>query len=148
MPIRSFALLVAVICGLGAAAMLPGCSTQHLDSPQAVELAKLKYPEEAQVGPALDIVVSTSGNDLRLANRTPRRYENMQLWLNRQYVRRVDAVVIGTDNEFSLPSFINSFREPFPTGGLLSPDERRPVVLAELYDPASNVRYPLTVAQP
>ena len=137
------ALLMVAALGLAIA----GCAAPAVDTDRARELAKLSYPETAQQGPALDIVVHAVGNDLHLANRTARRYENMQLWLNRQYVRRVEAITISTDNSLPLPTFINRFREPFPIGGILSPEDRRPVILAELYDPEADVRYPL-VARP
>lgn len=136
-------LLVALLC---LSTLLPACAA-HVDSERARELAALPYPEQSQVGPALDIVARTEGDSLRLINREPQSFRNVQLWLNRQYVRRIDRIAIGRSNRWSLTSFINRFREPFPIGGLLSPEDRRRVVLVELYDPEADVRYPL-IAQP
>ncbi|MFW6059692.1 MAG: hypothetical protein ACODAQ_05890 [Phycisphaeraceae bacterium] len=127
--------------------LLPACAPARLNTDRARELAALSYPETAQRGPALDIVARTENNTLHLINREPQTHRDMQLWLNRQYVRRIGRVAIGDGNRWPLLSFVNRYREPFPIGGLLSPEDRRRVVLVELYDPEADVRYPLT-AQP
>ena len=145
MPRRSLICLAA--CLLTATVLLAGCAPGRASTERAAELADMRYPEQAQQGPALDVVVRATGNTLRLANRTARSYTDMQLWLNRAYVRRVERIDIGTRNRLPLTSFINRYQEPFPIGGFLAPEERAPVVLAELYDPEANVRYPL-VAHP
>lgn len=120
-----------------------GCGHDRIETPRAEALAQLRYPEEAQRGPVLDVLVHTRGREVHLINRTPRNYRGMQLWLNRQYVREVDEVRIGEGNYYDLRSFINHWQEPFPTARLLAPERRRPLVLAELYDPEADVRYPL-----
>ena len=123
--------------------MVGGCAQERIDTPRARELAALRYPETAERGPELDVLVHIEGREVHLVNRTPRSYHGMQLWLNRQYVREVQTVDIGEGNYYFLRSFINRWQEPFPTGGFLTPERRRPLVLAELYDPQADVRYPL-----
>jgi hypothetical protein len=116
-----------------------------IDGPTAEALAALRYPGQAEYGPDLDIVVTRDGSSIRLTNRTPRGYAGMQLWLNQQYVQETEQIDIGANPDTPLAAFINRHREPFPVGTFLQPDLARPVISAELYDPAGNVRYRLTV---
>lgn len=115
------------------------------DPEQIERLRRLEYPAASPVGEDLDIVVTRRGGRINLANRTPRDFENVVLWLNRQYVSPVDRIVIGPRNELVLRSFINRYGESFPVGGLLSPDKGFPVVLAEIHDLDTNQRHRLTV---
>ncbi len=136
-----FALLL-VVC------LLPiGCEQPPpiVDGPTAEALAALRYPGKAEYGPDLDIVVVRKGTAISLTNRTARTYEGMQLWLNQQYVRNLDPITIGTNEALPLKSLINRHQEAFPVGSFLQPDLARPVISAELYDPAANIRYRLTV---
>lgn len=103
------------------------------------------YPEEAKIGPSLDVVVVRRGDEIQVVNRTARPYTELQLWLNRQFVRPVERVEIGTENGYSLDSFANRYGESYPTGSFLRPEQSQRLVLAELYDPEANVRYKLTV---
>lgn len=126
---------------------LSGCEQPPpiVDSPTADALAALRYPGQTEYGPDLDIVVVREDEHIRLTNRTARAYEGMQLWLNQQYVRQVDRIDIGVNPDTQLPTFLNRHHESFPVGSFLQPDQARPVISAELYDPATNVRYRLTV---
>jgi hypothetical protein len=69
----------------------------------------------------------------------------VHLWLNQQYVARIDRIAIGANNRFSLKRFVNRHGEGFPTAEFLAPDEARPVVSAELYDPETKRRHRLNV---
>ena len=42
------------------------------------------YPQKAQLGKDLDILVMTEEQTIRLVNRTPQSYGPVQLWLNQQ----------------------------------------------------------------
>jgi hypothetical protein len=116
-----------------------------VDGPTADALAALRYPGTTEYGPDLDIIVIREDHHISLTNRTARAYEGMQLWLNQQYVSQVERIEIGVNPDTQLPTFLNRHRESFPVGSFLQPDLARPVISAELYDPASNVRYRLTV---
>lgn len=121
--------------------------TDRVDQEQIEALRKLPYPADAEMGEDLDIVVSRRGGRITLSNRTPQSYENVLLWLNRQYVHPVGRIAIGPDNTVALRTCINHYGESFPVGGLLSPDKGFPVVLAEIHDPQTNKRHRLTVWQ-
>jgi len=138
-----FSVLLIVVGLLG----LPGCTQDQptLDDPTAEALASMRYPGKSPYGPDLDIVVSREGSSIHLTNRTARSYQGMQLWLNQQYVQQAQRITIGGNPDIHLATLINRHREHFPTGTFLQPDLAKPVISAELYDPAGNVRYRLTV---
>ncbi|MFA9477811.1 hypothetical protein ACERK3_05825 [Phycisphaerales bacterium AB-hyl4] len=141
-PVLSAALLAV---GL----LLAGCSTStFVDDERAQNLATLAYPDQAEHADDLDILVQRRGGRIQIINRSPEVLEDMQLWVNRQYVREISRIDIGVDNSFSLRHFINRYQEAFPTAGLLSPDRTEPVTSAELYDPETSQRYRLTVMPP
>ena len=107
--------------------------------------AQLNYPAQSEYGPDLDIVVRRRGDRLVLINRTARPYVDHRLWLNQQFVRDLPRIRIGPDNTFDLTRWVNRYREPFPVGTLLAPDDAEPVVLAELVGPETGVRHRLVV---
>ncbi|MBI1337553.1 MAG: hypothetical protein GC164_11390 [Phycisphaera sp.] len=112
------------------------------------ELAAMVYPSDAPVGQSLDIITQRDGSSITLDNRTPRSYENAQLWLNEQYVSLVGKITIGRDNRFTLTKFINMHGESFPVAGFLAPDRAFPVVSAVLVTTDADgqlTKHPLTV---
>jgi hypothetical protein len=139
--------LPSILLIAAALSLLSGCRKDQpvLDDPTASALSALRYPGKSDYGPDLDIIVVRQGSSIRLTNRTPRSYQGMQLWLNQQYVQQADTIAIGGNPDIHLATLINRHREPFPIGSFLKPDRARLVISAELYDPAANVRYRLTV---
>ena len=136
---------VALWLGLG---LLTGCAAIGLPQDQREKLASIAYPSEAPYAGDLDIILMRRGVAIELVNRTPQAYTDLQLWLNRQYVTPVAQLPIGKGGLLPLTFCINQYQEPFPLGGLLRSDKGFPVVQAELYDPAAQVRYRLIVQQP
>jgi hypothetical protein len=142
-----------VLLALSCLLVSTGCSTLRDTTapPQTVDrLSKLDYPADAphlavDGEDHLDIYLVRSGNSLRLVNRTANSVTGMQLWLNHQYVADTGTIQIGTDNVRQLTDFINRFKEPYPVGTYLNPDQTQPLVLAELYDPEKRARYRLLV---
>jgi hypothetical protein len=116
----------------------------------AVELSKFTYPEAAQVGPDLDVILVKRGSTATLVNRTTTSYKDVQLWLNKQYVAKVPALTVGGREHLLLDDAINKYGEAFPVGGLLNPDKSYPIVLAELYlgpsdDAGAGLRHKIVV---
>ena len=140
-PILTFALLLVAVWGLTGCAQDP----PMVDGTAAEALASLRYPGKSPYGPDLDIVVIREGSSITLTNRTARSYADMQIWLNQQYVRQAEPITIGKNDEVHLATFVNRLRESFPIGSFLQPETAKAVISAELYDPAGNVRYRLTV---
>lgn len=123
-----------------------GC--RGVDEARALELSRLPYPAEAVPGPDLDILVRQDGGTLKVKNRTPATYRDAQLWLNQQYVAPVREIPIaagGDQQSLPLNGFIDHHGEPYPVGGLLTPDRGFPVVLAELFVPATGQKHRLLV---
>lgn len=136
-------LLLAAFLMLGT-----GCSTFRdvTATPNQVDrLSAMDYPMDAPYGEDLDVLVVRSNAEVRLVNRTAKSYRGMVLWLNQQYAAQAGSVTIGTDNLLTLTDFINRHREPYPVGTFLNPDQTAPLVLAELYNPASGVKHRLLV---
>ena len=150
-----------------------GCGSKQLlfgtdaDSKIATQLATLQYPKDIPISGDLDIIIIRERASIRVINLTARSYENVQLWINRQYVTIAKNIQIGTagrgelastlggviqgataaefqPNRLELRNFINKHREPYPVGGILNPDKTRKIVLTELYDTESGKRYRLT----
>jgi hypothetical protein len=108
------------------------------DPSLAGELSKLNYPKDAKVGPDLDMLALKKGDTIAIVNRTTLAYKDVQLWVNQQYVAKVNEIAIGINPSISLDNFINRYGEAFPVGGLLNPDKSYPIVLLELVQPAGG----------
>jgi hypothetical protein len=132
---------------LSLALCLVGCAEPRLRTGQQyrAELARLSYPGDAKTGRDLPIEAVREDNHLRLANTTPRVYNDVQLWLNEQYVQEIDRIAIGAENRYRLSRFVNRHGERFPLPGLLAPRKTQPVVRAELYNPQTQRLHRLTV---
>lgn len=132
----------------GALALSAGCANRKpsLSAEAAERLAALTYPREAEDGGELDILIEKRGGDrVFILNRTPRTFENVRLWLNREYVTELEHIRIGKHPPRPLRAFVNRHGESFPVAGPLTPDKARPLVSAELHDPETNLRYRLPV---
>ena len=142
--------LLRLVPALMLLSLLTACATRppSLDERAVERLAEIPYPAQAQRGENLDIIVVRDGAEIRVANRTARSFRDAQLWLNKQYLHPVERLAIGDDNRFDLTAFINHYREPFPVASFLRPDRAEDLVLAELYDPRTDTRYPLMVRPP
>ena len=140
-PVFALALTVAVTL------LLPGCIAPESMAvrEERLALAQLIYPADAQRGPDLDIAVERRGENLALLNRTARVYRDQQLWVNCQYVNIVPVIAVGPNNTIDLNRWVNQYAECFPVGAFLTPDKARAVVLAELYDPDTDLLTPLVV---
>ena len=140
-PVVSLALAVT------SALLLPGCIAPESMAAreERLALAQLIYPVDAERGPDLDIAVERRGENLALLNRTARVYRDQQLWVNCQYVNIVPIIAVGPNNTIDLKRWVNQYAESFPVGAFLTPDDARAVVLAELYDPDTDLLTPLVV---
>lgn len=121
--------------GVNPAVWLPTASPENVS-----ELAALPYPAAAPTRD-VDIILERDGSHVRMTNRTATAYEDVQVWLNREYVALVSAVAIGTGNRIPLSAFINRHGEPYPVGGFFSYDKNVPIVLAEIFDPKLEQRH-------
>jgi hypothetical protein len=135
---RVFACLFIVV-------IVAGCSTGKPDA-ASIELGKTPYPESAPYADDLDIVATQKHGTLYLDNRTPNVFKDVQLWVNQQYVGLVPEIEIGhesSSNTIDLTKLVNRYGEAYPIGGFFTPDKTFPVVLVEVFDPASGKRHRL-----
>lgn len=125
-----------------------GCQSQGRSAEEDLKLRKqlaaMVYPAQAKTGPDLDILAQKRGSNLVLTNREPRSFRKVQIWVNQQYVTVVPEVAIGTLAECPLSQVINEHGEVLPHSLWLHPDQRTPVLLTELYDPATGLRHRLS----
>lgn len=105
------------------------------------------YPQKAPLGDDWNIIVKQSKDALHLTNQTPRSYQNVQLWVNQQYIADVPSIAIGSGTTVKLASFINQHHEIYPVPGFLTPDHSFPVLLCEIFDQADGQRHRLLVRQ-
>lgn len=138
-------LAVSLVATAGCSSI--GLGAQH-DQATIDKLAGLGYPNQSKRGNDLDILVVRTGGSVKLVNRTPQVYHNVELWLNQQYVNVIPRLEIGKDSgdtHLSLPTFIDKHGLVYPVGGLLTPDRDQPLLMAELFDPATGLRHHLLV---
>lgn len=118
----------ALAIGVGiAVALLPACRSMY-----APDQATRAYPEALGRGPTVDVQVFRDGEHMTIVNATPTSYEDVDLWLNRRYVRHVDAIPAGGTVRLSLWEFFDERGERFNAGGLLRTDDPTLLRLAEI----------------
>ena len=126
--------------------VLTSCKKPSAPAQAHVEALRVTpYPSNAPFKADLDIVATREGGSLLLVNRTARRYENVQIWLNQQHIGLAPQILIGDSNRYELSRFINEHGEPYPIGGFLTPEKTFPIVVAEMFDPSDGARYRLLV---
>lgn len=109
-----------------------GCSMpfggDRLDAPNVARA----YPQELPIGDPLNVEIVREGNAIRLDNRTPRAYENVELWLNHEYGAPIDTLPVGRGRPIDIESFTNQFGESYPVAELLQPERNRKLVMADV----------------
>lgn len=92
------------------------------------------YPADADLGEPLEIeLVRLDRTRVRLENRTARRIEGGQLWVNQEFGGQLTSLGVGARATIALDRFVNHRGEMFPTGSLLEPEKTNTIVLADLY---------------
>jgi hypothetical protein len=144
--------MITLLLLTGTLLSLPACNTLGLghspDQDRIEQLSKLVYPKDSERGQDLDILVIRKGASLTFVNRTPRVYNNVEIWLNQQYVQTVSRIDIGQtsqNSDYNLASFFNRHAEPYPIGSFLTPEKNMQLLVAELFDPATGLRHHLLV---
>jgi len=92
------------------------------------------YPAAAEVGPPLEIeLVRLDRKRVRLENRTARRIEGGQLWVNQEFGGSLATLGVGERVSVALDRLVNHHGEVFPIGSFLEPEKTNTIVLADLY---------------
>lgn len=138
--------LLALHLGLGLA-LLAGCSVEppSVSAEQARNLAKLDYPKDAKHGGDLPVVVTRDGSWLTFHHAGTADLREMRIWINREYAGQLPLVQVGSGTRFNLTRTVNRHGEAFPIPqSFLVGERERKVVLVELVDPETGVKYRLT----
>ncbi len=96
---------------------LAGCAVQSPDPKFLAQMAAMVYPKDAPLGEDYDIVVTQKGDSIKLNNRTPLAYTDVQIWLNQEYVRTIKEIRIGNaigTNRFELSKVLQPTRRVVP----------------------------------
>ncbi len=136
--------MVMILCtlsGCGAAFGTGGAQSVGASEADEADLASLRYPKDAPFGQDMDVLILPESQHITIVNRSVQPLENMQLWLNQQYVGRLDSLGVGARKRMSLSDFVNRHGESFPTAGFLTPDRALLLVHTELFDPRTGHRH-------
>lgn len=112
-------------------AQLPGVTPEGQTLEQAGKHSA--YPDKALLGEPLDIHIIRGAKTIRIDNRTPRVYRNVQIWLNHEYGASLGDLNIGQSEAYNLQSFINHHGESYPIGTFLRPELDRKLVMVDLF---------------
>jgi len=123
-----------------------GCSTPMRAAPDTLEtMPHAVYPDASERGDDMTIIVVPRAAMIEVQNMSARRVGGEQIWLNRSYVSTIDGLAIGGHVSLPLDRFRNRYGEIYPRGSLLAPERNEPIVLAELFNPATGHRHRLIV---
>jgi len=142
----SLALLVCTALGCKHLPDVGGIGNVKADPELAEKLAPEVYPDAPEaLGEDLDMIAERNGRMLTVRNFEPRSFDNVQVWVNQEWVGEVEQIAIGSGNRFDLTKFINGYGEVYPVGSWLSPDKALRVALVEIYDPETGKRHRIVV---
>ena len=109
-------------------------------------LWSLKYPKSKEsFAGDLAITVIQDKRSIKLTNRTTKSFHDVLVWVNQQFVSRVQSVPVGQTTDVPLKSLMNQYGEKYPVPGLFRPDRSFPALLVEIVEPDQNQRYRLIV---
>jgi len=90
------------------------------------------YPYDVEVLPSVPVEVFRRGSRIEVVNHTVTDHEDVELWVNERYVRRIPSFPAGTTLVLPLREFVDEYGEAFRGGGLLGTESPDPVVKAEI----------------
>lgn len=131
MRIRRAISWIAVI----AAALLPAACTPKMYDPGQATRA---YPRNLHTTQTVDMQVFRRDTDIEIVNTTATSYADFDLWINRRYVRHVDALPAGKTITLSLWDFHDEFGDRFNAGGFFREYEPTPVRLVQIQPTADQ----------
>ena len=108
-------------------ALLAGCFPKRYNPEKATEL----YPTELGQSEVVDVQVSRSGNTMTIVNGTAIEFNDVNLWLNRRYMRHVEKIGPGETLNLDMGSFWDAWGGGPNPGGLLRWYIPTPVILVQ-----------------
>jgi hypothetical protein len=112
-----------------ATAMLAAGCTPAMYVP---DMAADPYPRHLHEPNAIDVQVFRNGTTIELVNATGRSYENVNVWINKRWVRHVASLPAGARLRLSLWDFFDERGERINAGGFWRVREPTPIRLVQL----------------
>ena len=125
---------IAAATLLVASLALPACRPVRYEP----ALATRPYPQELGQGETIQVQVLNDGDVMVVINATPRRFEQVDLWLNQRYMCHVDRLAPGETLRLPFDRFWDVRGEGPNPGGALRYFQPTPIRLAQIQlDPKS-----------
>lgn len=105
-----------------------GCANRQANP----ELASSTYPAELHRAVSIDVQVFREDTEMELVNATANSYEDVVIWLNQRFAKRVEAIPAGKRVRLSLWGFRDERGEPFNAGGFWRTRRATPLWLVEM----------------
>ena len=108
-------------------ALLGGCFPKRYNPGKATDM----YPEQLGQSEVVDVQVSRSGDTMKIVNGTAIDFRDINLWLNRRYMQRIDRILPGETLTLEMGSFWDAWGGGPNPGGLLRWYVPTPIVLVQ-----------------
>jgi hypothetical protein len=118
----------SILATLAAATLAAGCVAPPNDPARATR----PYPFARHTSNVADMQVFRSGDTLEIVNATPRSYQDVAVWINQRYTRRIESLNAGAIVRLPLTSFADERGDIFPSAGLFRTRESVPVRMVQI----------------
>jgi hypothetical protein len=125
---RGHLVRTAMVAALSLSAIVAsGCSGQRYDPSRATR----PYPEELGQGAMLKVQVFRDGGDLIIVNASAQPFEDLDIWVNQQYMLHLDQLAVGETRTVWFGDFFDQWGETPVAGGFFRTDAPTPSVLVQ-----------------
>ncbi len=125
---RGHVVRTAMVAVLSLSAIIvSGCSGQRYDPSRATR----PYPEELGQGAMVKVQVFRDGGDLIIINASAQAFEDLDIWINRQYMLHLDHLAVGETRTVWFGDFFDQWGETPVAGGFFRTDAPTPSVLVQ-----------------
>ncbi|MFB0986171.1 MAG: hypothetical protein QMB94_07705 [Phycisphaerales bacterium] len=105
-----------------------GCSGKEYDPTRATR----PYPEQLGQGAMVKVQVFRDGGSLIIVNASAQPFDDLDVWVNRQYMLHLDRLDVGETRTVWFGDFFDQWGETPVAGGFFRTDAPTPSVLVQL----------------
>ena len=105
-----------------------GCSGKVYDPTRATR----PYPEQLGRGAMVQVQVFRDGGELIIVNASAQPFNDIDIWVNRQYMLHLDRLRVGETRTVWFGDFFDQWGETPVAGGFFRTDAPTPSVLVQL----------------
>ena len=105
-----------------------GCSGKKYDPSRATR----PYPQQLDQGTMVKVQVFRDGGELIIVNASPQSFNDLDIWVNRQYMLHLDRLEVGETRTLWFGDFFDQWGETPVAGGFFRTDAPTPSVLVQL----------------